>query len=118
IAFTPSFVQDGIHIVYSFVFLLIILNVSSNKNSFLKLENPLLDALGRISYGIYMYHMVVIVFVLNWVKKYFNNANSTQANFYYYSLSIVLTVLISWLSYRYFELFFVKLKRKFTFVLS
>jgi peptidoglycan/LPS O-acetylase OafA/YrhL len=119
IYFTPDCIQDGIHLVFSFSFLIIILNVSTNKSSFLKLDNKLFDFLGRISYGLYMYHLVLVVFVIR-SFPFLSNAgtNSLTANLYYYLGSVLLTVLIAWLSHEYVEKWFLKKKVLFSEVLS
>ncbi len=67
----PDFLFDGIHLVHSVFFLVIILNVSSNQKSFVKLENKFYNNLGRISYGIYMYHLIIIYFGIK-IFDYFN----------------------------------------------
>ncbi|NJN26104.1 MAG: acyltransferase [Cyclobacteriaceae bacterium] len=48
------------HEFYGIFFLIVILNIASNKDSILKLEIRVFDYLGRISYGIYMYHEIAI----------------------------------------------------------
>lgn len=117
--FTPGFIQDGIFILQSVLFLIVIINVSCNSNSVLKLENKAFVFLGNISYGIYMYHMVVIVGVILLLDKLgIGVDNSLTSQTAMYSLSIGLTILIAWLSYRYFETFFIKLKKKVTVVSS
>ena len=117
--FTPAIIQDGIHLVYSTLFLIIIINVSSNPNSFLKLENRFLKTLGNISYGIYMYHMMVIAVVIGTLKKMeFKVDNSILSQLIVYSTCIVLTVFLSWISYNFFEKIFLKLKIRHTVVKS
>ncbi|HWY10875.1 MAG TPA: acyltransferase [Bacteroidia bacterium] len=117
--FTPAFVQDGAYLVFSVLFLVIILNVSSNPNSILKLENKLFKVLGNISYGIYMYHLIVIAFVLSALKHLDIEVNdSFTSQVTVYASTILLTVLLSYLSYTYFEKRFLKLKNKFTIIKS
>ncbi len=48
----------------SIVYLIFIINVSCNPKSFIKLENAFFGSLGRISYGIYMYHVLVIYLII------------------------------------------------------
>lgn len=116
---TPDFLQDGMYLVYSVLFLIIILNVSSNPDSVIKLENKLFIMLGNISYGIYMYHLIVIAFVINMVSYLGIKINdSIGSQTIIYSSTILLTILISWLSYRYFEKWFLNLKHKFTIIKS
>ncbi len=117
--FTPAFVQDGAYLVFSALFLVIILNVSSNPNSILKLENKLFKVLGNISYGIYMYHLIVIAFVLSTLKHLNIEVNdSFTSQLTVYGSTILLTVLVSYISYTYFEKWFLNLKHKFTIIKS
>jgi len=117
--FTPDRIQDGIHLVFSVSFLVIILNVATNKSSFLKLDHKLFDFLGQISYGLYMYHMVIVVFIIRSFPFLGSAApNSLVANLYYYGGSVLLTVFIAWLSHEYVEKWFLRKKDRFTEVLS
>jgi peptidoglycan/LPS O-acetylase OafA/YrhL len=119
IYFTPDIIQDAIYLVYSVLFLIIIVNVSCNPNCVLKLENKLFRMLGNISYGLYMYHMIVIALVIGGLKHFDYIANnSVLSQLVVYSCSILFTILVAWLSYTYFEKWFLKLKIKFTIVKS
>jgi peptidoglycan/LPS O-acetylase OafA/YrhL len=114
---TPNFLQDGIHIVYSILFLTIILNVSDNTLKF-NFENKLLNYLGKISYGIYMYHFMIIPAVLYMIKNYFNLQSEVAINGLAYSSVIILTICISGISYRFIERPFINLKSKFSTIKS
>jgi peptidoglycan/LPS O-acetylase OafA/YrhL len=116
---TPPIIQDAIYLVYSVLFLVIILNVSSNPKSIFKLENRMFKMLGNISYGIYMYHLIVIAFVfagLNYLGMEINDSFISQLMVY--SLTIIITIFVSILSYSYFEKPFLNLKHKFTIIKS
>lgn len=117
--FTPAIIQDAIYLVYSVLFLIVILNVSSNPNCLFKLENKMFRMLGNISYGIYMYHLIVIAFVLAGLQ-YFGMKidDSFTSQLIVYGLTIGLTVFVSLLSYTYFEKWFLNLKSKFTIIKS
>lgn len=119
IYFTPNIIQDAIFLVYSVLFLIIILNVSLNKNCFFKLENKLFIFLGNLSYGIYMYHMIVIALLVGTLKHFgIIVNNSIFSQLIIYGISILATIFISWLSYTFFEKPFLKLKHKFTVIES
>ena len=96
------------------------MNVSSNPNSILRLERKWLSTLGKISYGIYMFHMLIIVGVLHLFMMFLppGEAPSFLINVAIYVVSIGLTLLVSYLSYHYFENRFIRMKRKFTKVVS
>ena len=113
----PESLQDAIHLPYSIAFIILILNISCNSKSIITLENSVFNFLGKISYGIYMYHMIVVVFVIRLASK-FTDEGSLMANVFIYGFSVMLTIFIAWLSYEYFEKRFLKLKDKYTIVRS
>lgn len=118
---TPMFLQDGVHLVYSFSFLIIILNISGNHKTIVNLEHPVLDYLGRISFGLYMYHMMAIVFTLHFLPPLMNlskmDLNATE-NMAIYGTSILLTILLASASYHLFEKRFIRMKKKVTRIAS
>jgi peptidoglycan/LPS O-acetylase OafA/YrhL len=117
IFFTPEQLQDGIHLVYSFAFLVIILNIAANQKSMLKLENKFLNFLGNISYGLYMYHMFILVFVIRLVSHVWK-IEGWQADLLHYGMGILLTIAFSALSYYLYEKPFIRLKHRFSRILS
>lgn len=72
--------------------------------------------LGKISYGIYMYHMIIVHLVLFVALKlnFADKFSPTTLFFILYSIIISLTLLFSHISFKYFEKFFLKLKGRFT----
>lgn len=110
---TPNILQDGIHIVYSILFLIIILNVSNNTLK-LNFENKLFNYLGKISYGIYMYHFMIIPVVLSVIKSNYNIKSEMAINSLIYSTVIIITICISSISYHFIERPFINLKSKFS----
>jgi peptidoglycan/LPS O-acetylase OafA/YrhL len=119
VLYTPDIIQDGIHLVYSLLFLLIIANVSGNPKSFLKLENKVYNFLGKISYSIYMYHFMLIPLVFYLFKKIgIEPSNQFLPQILMYTTITAVTILVSWLSFNYFESWFLKLKSKYTIIKS
>jgi peptidoglycan/LPS O-acetylase OafA/YrhL len=109
-----SFIQDGIHLVLSVLFLIIILNISTNPTCKIKLTNSILEYLGTISYGLYMYHLMLIPVIVALAKNYLNyTGNGFIENSLVYLLSVLISVVFSAISYKYFESFFLKFKKKF-----
>lgn len=101
------------------LFTILILNVSTNKNFVLKLENRFYSYLGNISYGIYMYHTLCIALVITILQKTsLYDSNPAVFNAVLYLGSVVMTITIAGLSFRYFESFFLKLKKRFMIVVS
>jgi len=115
----PFVIQDGVDLANTLCFL-IILNVSTNKSSLLNLQNNSFDYLGMIYYGIYMYHLLVIVALLNFMKMMFdsNGELGMGQNTFVYLAAIVLAAVVTSLSYRYLETPFIRLKKKFTMIKS
>jgi len=99
--------------IFAILFGIIILNFAANPKIKLSLESPVLVYLGRISYGLYMYHPIAIVFIL-----YILKTNGLEFDWLIYPLSLLMTILLSSLSYKYFETFFLKSKERFSRVLS
>ena len=99
--------------IYSTLFAIIILIVSTKTNSLIKLNSRISMFLGQISYGLYVYHWLIIILVLNFVKKFMNDFSVFNQNMIIYFFTITITILISHFSYKYFESFFLKFKTKF-----
>jgi len=102
-----------LRIFYAFLFLILILNLISNQHLKNLFENKIFNHLGKISYGIYMYHQILIVLVINIVLKCFKNIGLLE-NIIIYSFSIILTLLFSHFSYVYFETPLLNFKNKFS----
>ena len=103
--------------VYALLFGIIIINAAANGRSLLSIKLKVFDYFGKISYGIYMYHNIMVVVSIKLCAQYFN-PSTTLFLIMSYITTIGLTLVISHLSYRYFERFFLSLKKKFTVVSS
>jgi peptidoglycan/LPS O-acetylase OafA/YrhL len=105
--------------VYSIAFAVIILNVSTHPFSLIKLKHKVFDFLGRISYGIYVLHPFVIVLVSFPLKYIVPKIPGKPFQFLFIgSLTVPLTILFAWLSFRFFESRFLKKKEKFSRIAS
>lgn len=95
---------------------LLMLNVSSVSKKILHLDHPLLSYLGSISYGIYMYHMLVDYFLRSLSPRIIGLRLFSQWQFalIYQLCLIVLTVIVSAVSYRYYERFFLLIKNRYS----
>jgi peptidoglycan/LPS O-acetylase OafA/YrhL len=106
------------HEFYALFFIVLILNLSSNPKTLFHLEFKWLDYMGKISYSIYMWHGVAIIFGLH-VARFFNhNLDDALSNIVYYSVTFALTFLMSSASYEWFEMRFLKFKHLFAKVQS
>jgi len=98
---------------YAILFSILILNLAGNPNNILKLENRPFNYLGKISYGIYMYHAVSIVISLK-ILQIIN-----VDNFIIQLITATsITAIFASLSYELFEKRFLSLKRKFSKIIS
>ncbi|MBK9637863.1 MAG: acyltransferase [Bacteroidetes bacterium] len=111
-----SFVGDTL--LEAFVFLVIIINVSTNPACMLKFASPKFNTLGNISYGIYMYHTLVIAVLLSSLQRIGLDQNAVLFNSILYVGSVFGTFGLAYLSYNYFESWFLNLKEKFMVVKS
>ncbi|MCO6499218.1 MAG: acyltransferase [Vicingus serpentipes] len=101
--------------IHSIFYLMIILNVSTNPKSIIKLENKVFDFIGKISYGIYVYHMFILV-ILSYILTEIIHYQPTSSIIDYvliYVLMITCTFTLATLSFNYFERFFLKRKKKY-----
>ena len=99
--------------IYSILFGVLICNFAANEERIFSLENRLFNFLGKISYGLYMFHSVVSVIII----KLLQNKNEIN-NYYLYPLVIMMTILVSILSYEFFEKRFINKKMKFSKIIS
>ncbi len=97
--------------IYTLLFALI-LYLFALYDKTINLEQKWLNNLGIISYGIYVYHWLVILGMIQLIK-YFNIQNLIYSNLIIYIGGITLTLLISYISFYYFERRFLNLKSRF-----
>ncbi|HLA07878.1 MAG TPA: acyltransferase [Anaerolineales bacterium] len=98
---------------YSLWFGIIILNFAANKENMISLEQKPIRYLGKISYGLYLYHPIAIVATLQTARWL-----GTFSNFLIYTSSLFFTILLAGFSYKYFESFFLNFKSNFTSITS
>ncbi len=104
--------------LYALIFVVLILNLASNPKSIITLEYKPLNYLGKISYGLYMYHNIVLAACLKFLINEGITLNSVWGNILYYIVAITVTVAIASLSYEYFEKWFIKTKVKYSKIVS
>ena len=95
-----------------FLFLLIILNVSLNTKSILKLHNKIWDYLGDLSFGVYMFHLPLI-YVIKPLFKSLTNISQCNSSYILYSILVYLiTIFCAAISFHFFESRFKKFRPK------
>ncbi|MCP9757273.1 acyltransferase [Lacihabitans sp. CCS-44] len=95
-----------------FLFLYVIIGVSLIPHNLFRFENKYLSYLGEISYGIYMYHMFVIYAIVLVLKPFLGQMAPFFSTIAFYSILFLSVVLVAYLSKKYFEDYFLKLKAK------
>ena len=108
------------HEIASFFTLIIIINQISNPKKLFSLENGVLNFLGKISYGLYVWNPLLIYLVSLIYQKYILDLG-IHPILLLVSVFLVNTLVIigiSYLSYEYFEKRFLKLKVKYMTVKS
>jgi peptidoglycan/LPS O-acetylase OafA/YrhL len=81
----------------------------------IKIKNKTINYLGKISYGMYMYHIIVLnftVFMFKEIQK-LNFLSDFSMILLINILTISLTLIISHFSFKYFEGYFLNLKEKY-----
>lgn len=91
----------------------LIVNTSINKNAIIKFNHKILNSLGEISYGIYMYHMLIIFSIILVFKDTLKSLSFIESTIFFHSLIFIGTIIISYLSKKYFEDYFLSMKNKF-----
>lgn len=96
--------------------LIIIVGQINKKNRLVSFDNPVFDFLGKISFGIYVYHPLLIFYF----SKLYANIPGESIFKYLLVFGSVLgaAIVLAYCSYVYFESWFIKLKSKFTVIKS
>jgi peptidoglycan/LPS O-acetylase OafA/YrhL len=78
------------------------------------LRHPLLTAVGKYSYGMYVYHVLLASLLWSWLKHYQGTVPLAALKWTFVPVAAITIFAAAWLSYRYFESPFLRLKEKFT----
>lgn len=100
----------------SSIMLFIILEQCYAKHSFYKMGNfKTVSRLGLVTYGLYCLHFILISLLVGVSKKLGTNTSTWQVVLMEPAVSLVLTIIVSFISFRFFETPFLKLKERFDF---
>lgn len=111
--FVPAPIRPQVIAVLALVCIL-----SQFNRPIINLENKYCDFIGKISYGIYVIHPVLI-FIFSALYRKANLQMPRGVNIILiYCLITTVTIVVAWLSYRFFESPFLKLKNKFAVIHS
>ncbi len=99
------------------VFLLIILEQCYAERSFFKMANlKTISSLGIITYGLYCIHFIIISAVTAMANKLGLNQHLWQVIILQPALALGISIVLAKFSYKYFELYFLKLKNRFAYI--
>lgn len=99
--------------VVSGVSLLLIINVAGNTKSIFKLNGKIFDYTGKISFGIYVYHPLIIFLAEKLLASSLSNFPPTTRIIIISAIVLSVTFLVAGLSYKYFESRIIRYKSKF-----
>ena len=85
------------------VYACLILNVAGNPRSLIRCEGPILNYLGKISYGIYLFHLPLLFSVAAVLRPLLSDLPNTIGVFLANLIVLGLTIGVASLSYRYLE---------------
>lgn len=108
----PSLFNITNYVILPWLFAICIINLATNDKSIIKIENKIFNYLGKISFGLYLIHEIVIFFLLPLIMPLIKDFNFVVKNFIVYLFVFTLTIILSHFSYYYYENQFLKLKRK------
>ena len=104
-------------VLFSIFFSFIILEQTYCDNSIIKVSRiKYFNFFGKLSYGLYCYHGIMITIVLQVNKLFMESLINSLA--LYPILIFVSTLMVSYISFRFYESKFLKLKYKFSFLSS
>lgn len=105
----PCFRDEYISVVTLSLFTV----ASFTKESLVSYDAPWLRYLGKISYGIYLFHIFAIVFSLKLTGYLFGEASSVNSLVFLVLTTLILSIGFGWISYHTVEKFFLAIKKKF-----
>ena len=85
-------------------------------NRIINLELPMFDFIGKISYGIYVIHPLIILYLSKFIV--FTDRANMVSHVIVYICVFFTTILLSYISYQYLEKPFLRIKHKYTTVKS
>jgi peptidoglycan/LPS O-acetylase OafA/YrhL len=108
--FDLPFTEPGI-LAGSVIFVLIILNLSVRPEIGRALETPVVDTLGKTSYGIYMYHYPLLYILLHLLNRW-GIPEGAGYTALLQTTTIGGTLILAGISYRFFEQPFLRRKKR------
>ena len=117
--FYGAFIPAPIRIQYiAILSLFVIMSQLAEKPFLVNLENHFFDFVGKISYGIYVIHPILIFVFSRWYSQLNVTWSELTQRIVIYVFITLITIVLAYISYRFYEKPFLNLKRKFAVVQS
>lgn len=100
-------------LLFSLFFVFIILEQNYSTSPIKMHRSKIITSLGKITYGLYMLHFLAIYVVAKAFSHFFEDT-LTSVVFYEPSISLILSVGLAYVSYTYFEKFFLRMKKHYS----
>jgi peptidoglycan/LPS O-acetylase OafA/YrhL len=100
--------------ILSVVTVFLIIGQAKQKNRIINLDNRILEFIGKRSYGIYVWHPLVIFYFAQILPKFHSSLASPLAYSIIYLGTFILTVAVASISYNFFEKKFLNMKEKYS----
>ncbi|MEP7211777.1 MAG: acyltransferase [Acidobacteriota bacterium] len=98
------------------LFAIVILEQTYSKNSIFKMRNNrVFSYLGKYTYGLYCLHLIAAIFVLQITAYLHINTQLWQVIFLESPLMLLISILMAYITYRFYEKPFLRLKDRFSF---
>lgn len=102
--------------IFPVLFGISILNLATNTSSIVNLENNFTNYLGKISYSIYLNHMVVLFIFFPYLNSKLVGFSIITKNIIIFPVTLILVIGISYITYNWYEKQFLKLKNNFSYI--
>lgn len=109
LSFLPINIGGIFESILATLYSLIIVNIAGNPEHRIKIAHPILSYLGKISYGIYMYHPSISALTFIALQS-IHRADNVEITVIF---CIIVTLIVSAISYKYLELPFLQLKARY-----
>jgi peptidoglycan/LPS O-acetylase OafA/YrhL len=106
------------HDIAAVLTVILIVNVIANEKVILELNQAPFDFLGKISYGIYIYHPLVIFLAYRILGNYHVGNGGTNTYMILFAMVLCGTILVAWASYVFFEKRFLLMREKYAVIPS
>ena len=115
--FATATMQVLKRLIMAGIFIMVILEQNFTEKSLFKVGNwKIISWLGKYTYGLYCLHGIAVLATITILKKYSLLNESWQIWLLQLPIALLLSILISWISYTYFESWFLRLKSKFAYI--